>query len=499
VSAKPRRKVGRASRLPSRAKQGNEFKARVGSPRWAGETPALLLSFYGDDFTGSTDALEQLTLAGIRTALFIEPPTARQIARFKNLQAVGVAGMTRSLAPDEMERELRPALQKLKALGARHVHYKVCSTFDSSPAIGSIGRVIDVAANIFRAPFVPLLVAAPALGRYCVFGNLFARFGIGSDGAIHRLDRHPSISKHPITPMTEADLRLHLAKQTRKRIGLFDILKVALPPKEARAALKKILADGAEIVLIDALYAEQLERVGELIDGYASRKRPLFSVGSSGIEMALGAYWATHQRLRSRGRQSAQNSCSVIVRRLTSAATVQLLVASGSCSPVTAGQIKWALANGFAEVALDTAALAAGNSPELVLRRATAAAVKHLRAGRSVIVHTSKRNPDARFAASVKGRSAHLFGTALGRVMRNAIEQTKVRRLCIAGGDTSSYAARALGIEALEMIAPLTPGAPLCRAHAPTSPADGLEVVFKGGQVGAKNYFGIVTKGTVEK
>ena len=73
-----------------------------------------LLTFYGDDFTGSTDALEQLTLAGIRTALFIEPPTPRQLARFENLQAIGVAGMTRSLTPAAMRRELRPALKKLK-------------------------------------------------------------------------------------------------------------------------------------------------------------------------------------------------------------------------------------------------------------------------------------------------------------------------------------------------------------------------------------------------
>ena len=94
-----------------------------------------------------------------------------------------------------------------------------------------------MAAEIFRAPFVPLLVAAPALGRYTIFGNHFARYGIGSEGEIHRLDRHPSISKHPITPMTEADLRLHLAKQTKKKIALFDILKVALPEKEvARGA-----------------------------------------------------------------------------------------------------------------------------------------------------------------------------------------------------------------------------------------------------------------------
>jgi uncharacterized protein YgbK (DUF1537 family) len=251
----------------------------------------LLLTFYGDDFTGSTDALEQLALAGIRTALFIEPPTPAQLKRFPTLQAFGVAGMTRSMTPAAMEKALRPALKKLKEFGARHVHYKVCSTFDSSPTAGSIGRVIDIATEIFRAPFVPLLVAAPALGRYTVFGIHFARFGIGSNGEIHRLDRHPSISRHPVTPMTEADLRLHLARQTRKKIALFDILKIALPEREARDALKKILADKPDVVLFDALYAEQLNRIGGLIDEFASAKRPLFSVGSSGVETALAAYW----------------------------------------------------------------------------------------------------------------------------------------------------------------------------------------------------------------
>ena len=107
----------------------------------------LLLTFYADDFTGSTDALEQLTLAGIRTALFIATPTPAQLKKFPDLQAVGVAGKTRSLAPGAMERELKPALIALKKLGARHVHYKVCSTFDSSPKIGSIGRALDVASR----------------------------------------------------------------------------------------------------------------------------------------------------------------------------------------------------------------------------------------------------------------------------------------------------------------------------------------------------------------
>jgi uncharacterized protein YgbK (DUF1537 family) len=95
----------------------------------------------------------------------------------------------------------------------------------------------------------------------------------------------------------------------------------------------------------------------------------------------------------------------------------------------------------------------------------------------------------------VRSLTAQLFGEALGRVARAALEQVSLPRLVIAGGDTSSYAARALGIEAVEMIAPLSPGAPLCRSHALGSPADGLQINFKGGQVGAENYFDVVKEG----
>src|ERR1700742_2107437 len=96
----------------------------------------LLLAFYGDDFTGSTDALEFLSRAGIRTMLFIAPPSPQQLEVYKGLQAIGVAGMTRSMSPEEMESTLKPAFSSLRDLGARHVHYKVCSTFDSSPQTG---------------------------------------------------------------------------------------------------------------------------------------------------------------------------------------------------------------------------------------------------------------------------------------------------------------------------------------------------------------------------
>jgi uncharacterized protein YgbK (DUF1537 family) len=445
----------------------------------------LLLTFYGDDFTGSTDALEQLSLAGVRTVLFIEPPTRAQLRQFPGLQAVGVAGMTRAMTPEAMEKVLPPALRRLNKLGAPHVHYKVCSTFDSSPKIGSIGCVIDLAVKIFHGPFVPLLVAAPALGRFTIFGTHFARFGIGSSGAVHRLDRHPSISHHPVTPMTEADLSRHLAKQTRKKIALFDILKLALPEKAARAALNQLLAKKPDVVLFDALSADHLVRIGKWMDEFASSRQPLFSVGSSGVDTALAAHFM----------QGAQrNGLKPVIKRDSKRSSPggPLLVGSGSCSPVTAGQIDWATQHGFAEVPVSAFELASARDGEIAINRAVAKAVKILKSGRSVIVHTTRKGPDRAVAAKLKTRTAGLLGSALGRILLGALEQAAVGRLCLAGGDSSSHAARALGIQSVEMIAPLTPGAPLCRAHAPGSPADGLEIVFKGGQVGADDYFEIV-------
>jgi uncharacterized protein YgbK (DUF1537 family) len=290
--------------------------------------------------------------------------------------------------------------------------------------------------------------------------------------------------------MTEADLRLHLAKQTKKRIQLFDILKLGAPGNEAQSALKKILNDSAEVVLFDALYQRQLQRIGELIDAFASGKQPLFSVGSSGIEMALAAHWKSQGRL-TRGSVPIDDGdnagvTGAFLRRK------QILVGSGSCSPVTLQQIGWALKNGFAEVKLNVAALVDAKNVTAEVERATKLTGGLLEKGRSVIVHTTRTGADKYAAAALKNQAARVLGTTLGCALRNALKQSSVQRLCIAGGDTSSFAARALHIEALEMIAPLTPGAPLCRAYAPNSSMHEREVVFKGGQVGGENYFGIL-------
>lgn len=454
----------------------------------------LLLAFYGDDFTGSSDALDFLGKAGVKTVLFIAPPTSVQLAKYEGVQAIGVAGMTRSMVPEAMEHELRNAFGALKQSGARQVHYKVCSTFDSSPKIGNIGKALEVGLEAFQVPYASLLVAAPELGRYCAFGNLFARMGIGSQGKIHRLDRHPSMSKHPTTPADESDLRLHLAKQTDLKVGLVDVLAVETGGEVLAGALQHELEAGAKAVLFDAMYSRQLSAIGGLMDR-AAKERPHFSVGSSGIEMALGAYWKAEGLLPKEITWDKPGKAG------------PMLVLSGSCSPITEGQITHARVHGFGEVAIDPEQLVSG--PKAV-QQYVQEVLEIMEKGKSLIVHTACGTEDSRRAVTrkilinqgvapedVSAKTADFFGQALGEIARKVAEKYPYKRLLIAGGDTSSKVARVLGIEAVEMIAPLVPGAPLCVAHAPASPIDGMEVNFKGGQVGAEDYFVKVMEGNV--
>ena len=427
----------------------------------------ILLAFYGDDFTGSTDALEFISRAGAKAVLFTEPPTEEHLKSFPGLDAFGVAGKTRALNPDEMEKILIPAFEQMKSIGAKHIHYKVCSTFDSSPAVGSIGKAIDCGAKVFDNKVIPVLGGMPALGRYCVFGNLFARMGIGSNGKIYRIDKHPSMSKHPVTPMNEGDLRIHLGKQTNKKIGLIDNVQQRAKKKEW---LNNITEE--EVVLLDTVNEGELLKIGEWLNAQQKKHGQSFSVGGSGVEMALGNYWNRAGALK------PVTKWKKIIK------AESLLVVSGSCSPVTAGQIAYAITNGFEEVIIDSVKICnEGVIDEGVIKRVD----KLLNQQKNVVVHTGEKQ--------TQNLSSEKLGTALGAIAKDAVINAGVKRVVIGGGDTSSYAVRAMEIDAVEMIAPLVIGAPLCKAYSRNKNINGLEVNFKGGQVGSEDYFEVMANG----
>ncbi|MDH2329131.1 four-carbon acid sugar kinase family protein [Cereibacter sp. SYSU M97828] len=405
----------------------------------------LLLGWLGDDFTGSAAVMEVLTFAGLPSALFLQPPAPE--TDLTGIRAIGFATTARTWAPDRMRAELPNAFAALRGFGIPLLHYKVCSTLDSAPHVGSIGCVAEIAGT--RA--IPVLIAAPAMGRYQAFGSLFAE----AFGKVHRLDRHPVMSRHPVTPMDEADVALHLSRQTHLPTGCITL------------ADAPVLRDG--LVTLDAVDAAGMARCGRLI--WDSRSDAPFVIGSQGVEYALVEHWCAQGWLGD-------------PPSFPSLGPARVAVVSGSVSAVTAAQIDWAERNGFACIPLDPA------RPDET--EAVAAAVRALDQGRDPLIH-SARGPDDPAIRPMDAAANEAVGTALGRILDRVLRQTGVRRAIISGGDTSGHAARALGVHALRVLAPTIPGAAICAVQGGTH--DGLQLALKGGQMGSPDYFGWVRDG----
>jgi uncharacterized protein YgbK (DUF1537 family) len=209
-------------------------------------------------------------------------------------------------------------------------------------------------------------------------------------------------------------------------------------------------------------------------------------VGSSGVEYALVAYW------RASGLLPPPPQFEPV------RAVDRLVVVSGSCSPNTERQIRWALDHGFTGIPVDAGALVEGD--ETTRRALMDSALKDLAQGRSLIVYTALGEKDSTLAKAARARES-TFGmrlsAQLGVLLRELIRRSGIRRVLIAGGDTASYVGQQLGIEALTMASPMLPGAPLCRAHADSPSLDGLELVFKGGQMGTDDCFAKVKTGRI--
>ncbi len=425
----------------------------------------LLFSFYGDDFTGSTDVMESLSLHGINTVLFTQLPSEDEFRRFSGYRAIGIAGTSRSETPDWMDQNLPKYFDWLKSLDARFCHYKVCSTFDSAPHIGNIGRAIEIGAEVFGQRSIPLVVSAPQLKRYTAFGHLFAAYR----GETYRIDRHPVMSRHPVTPMTESDLRLHLARQTGLPVTLVPANELSTPDTAKEGILLFDVFDAAT----------QLEAGRQLL-----RLGP-FVAGSSGINYAIV------RALTEDGSLNPATEFPPLDR------VDHIVAVSGSCSPTTARQIRHALAHGFAGLAADPIALASQEG-QSDISRLSGKAIHLLQQGRSVIVYTAvDPDMDKTSALDAIPGSRHRVGQALGQIARQCIAACGLKRAILAGGDTSSHALSQLDVFALTMRFPMmeTPGSPLCRAHSGKPALDGIEIAMKGGQVGHDNYFTMLRDG----
>ena len=454
----------------------------------AGSKSRILISFYGDDFTGTAATAETLTQSGLPTIIFTDPPPSAYLAKqFPRARAVGISGEARTLPAQAITRVLAPIFRTLKSYQSPIYVYKVCSTFDSSENIGNIGRAVELGRDIFALDFIPILPAALKIGRYTVFGHHFAAVG---DGEVFRLDRHPSMANHPVTPMGESDLRKHLANQTELRSGLINILEVRKGPQRINSRINELVAAGIPIIFFDCLADEDLNTICETVFKKTYGNKPLFFVGSQELGYGLTA------ALKKTDVLSPQATLK------TSESTVSdrgpIMVISGSCATITGEQISWSKDNGFYDIAINPRNLLDFKRRYQYKEQIVTSAINGVAEGKSVILHTAIGPDDERIAALnraieklsfAKSEANDILGNELGGIAHEIIAGSSIKRIAISGGDTAGRIQKVLQVEALQVSKSIGIAAPLCYAYSKLPLINGLEIAFKGGQIGRTDYF----------
>jgi uncharacterized protein YgbK (DUF1537 family) len=408
------------------------------------------IGFFADDLTGAADVLAQAHALGLDAALTLDPTKPLPAAA----DVVGIAGPTRSLQGEELERAIREGLAPFRGEELDVLIYKVCSTFDSSPTIGNIGRAIEILQEYWPDHgAIPVVPAQPEFARYTAFSQHFGTYR----GEVYRLDRHPVMSQHPATPMSEADLRDVIAAQTLSGERPAAIHLPAYSDGSFRELWVQRRAHGGAFV-VDAVDSRQMDEVAaQLLGGPA----PALVVGSGGIMAALA-------RLRREGTPGLQDRSS---------ASGPVLAVSASASSTTADQITDAIGAGWVDVAIPAEAFEQ-EEPRGQWVEVVASALLR---GDHVVAHTLRGVDDPRM--STRQIAPADVGGAIGRLARVMVERGLTRDVAIFGGDSSSHALIALGVSELRVTEQFVTAGPICAADAASAVA-GCRLLLKGGQVG---------------
>lgn len=423
------------------------------------------LTWFGDDFTGSSDVLLQYTRAGIPALLFMRTPTVADLDQAgRRYDALGIAGITRALPVDRIGPVVREAFHRLAELDPLVVQYKICSTADSSPEVGSIAPPLQAGRELFGEVPVPILPAQPDLGRYTLFGNHFGRDATG----IHRLDRLPAMANHPVTPMAEADLRIHFAAQLDQEVGGIDL--TTLRAGDGAEALGRLAAAGMAAYVVDAIDNDDLLKAAELL--LAGSGNRVFAIGSGGLSTGIAA---------ARG----GDGTGPAARPPSGEAPSACLVVSGSASGRTSEQIDQAIAAGWTAIPLDPARLGSADHFRGAVDDVARAALDAFDHSRGVVVYTAHHTllpPSDKVASDT-------VGAALGEVVLAARRHLRVPRVVVAGGDTSGYVLTRLKAETLSAVGTVGDDLVLGTVTSADNLVDGVEVVLKGGQLGTADVF----------
>jgi uncharacterized protein YgbK (DUF1537 family) len=415
----------------------------------------LKLGCIADDYTGASDLANTLTRCGLRTVQTIGVPADDLL--LPEVDAVVVALKSRSIEAADAVARSRAADKWLRGRGASHVLFKICSTFDSTDR-GNIGPVTDALRADCGATIVLVTPAFPATGRTVYQGNLFVGFV--------PLNESP-LKEHPLNPMLDSSLVRVLARQSVGKVGLVDLAVVARGADAVRARLGELAAQGVNAAIIDAVFDADLETIGAVALDHR------LSVGASGIGLGLA------RALVASGQVKAATDDARAMEPVGGPAACL----AGSCSQATLQQI----ANAEAAIAvlhLDPERVVAGKDEA---QRALAWASARLADGPVLIASSSAPDEVARLQAR-HGREG--VGHAIEQAMADIAEglaQSGVRRLVVAGGETSGAVVDRLGLLGFLVGAEIAAGVPVLRTVG--TRAGDMLLALKSGNFGGPAFF----------
>lgn len=408
----------------------------------------MLLGCIADDFTGASDLANTLAKGGMSTVQFTGVP---QSAEAPGCEAGVVALKTRSIVAEDAVRQSLQALQWLQNQGCRQFIFKYCSTFDSTPA-GNIGPVAEALRAALHAPLAIVCPAFPETGRTLFMGHLFVK---------GRLLNESGMEHHPLNPMTDADLRRWLGRQTNTGVGLVAYPIVRRGPAAVTAAMEAEAAAGRPLIVVDAVLDEDLMTLGQAVAGQT------LITGGSGIALGLPENFRRAGLLADAGSgfEPIQGPGAVL---------------SGSCSTASNAQVAHHLQS-HPGLKISTTELM---EEKLGVRDALSFVQAHLH--QDPIVYStadpeSVAQAQARFGReAVASRIEHFFAE-----LSRQLVATGIRRLVVGGGETSGAVVTALELESLRVGPEIDPGVPALACEQPTP----LRLALKSGNFGTTDFY----------
>ncbi|QDD91686.1 3-oxo-tetronate kinase [Pseudomonas oryzihabitans] len=410
-----------------------------------------LLGCIADDFTGATDLANMLVRGGMRTVQVIGVPAAD--VELEAADAVVVALKSRTTPAAEAVSESLAALAWLRQRGCRQFFFKYCSTFDST-AEGNIGPVAEALQAALDCDFTLACPAFPETGRTLFRGHLFVQDQLLSESGMQH---------HPLTPMGDANLVRVLQAQSRAKVGLLRYDQIAQGPAAVRQAIAELRESGHRLAIADALSDTDLHTLGA-----ACAELPLVT-GGSGIAQGLP------ENFRRAGLLDKHDAAALDLPVGGEA------VLAGSASQATNGQVAAWLEADRPALRLDPLALAQGDES------IDAALTWAREQGQAVLIYATSPADEVKAIQRELGvaRAGELVERALGLIARGLFD-SGVRRLVVAGGETSGAVVQALGVRTLRIGAQIDPGVPATLGQVQGEP---LALALKSGNFGSRDFF----------